>query len=149
MTKSEVMIYIVINEYKERRQENDKWKHCITARKKKKIGKQNWFISYYFRFTLSIRFTTLPLYLFPTLFNRSLYRLNCTLRCYILYSIWYLDLIRFTRIVGSIYPLWNLEEEFAYRYVRYRSNGHQRGKGNPKIDLHKPIVTSDTIKENI
>lgn len=24
-----------------------------------------------------------------------------------------------------------------------------KGEGNPKIDLHKPIVTSDTIKENI
>ena len=44
---------------------------------------------------------------------------------------------------------WNLEEEFEHRCVRYRSNRHQRGKGNPKIDLHKSIVTSDTVKENI
>lgn len=123
--------------------------HCSKKKKKKRLENRTDSFHTIFDSLCQLDLQTLPLYLFPTLLNRSLYRVNCTLRCYILYSIWYLDFIRFTRIVGSIYSLWNLEKEFAHRCVRYRSNRHQRRKGNPKIDLHKPIVTSDTVKENI
>lgn len=104
MTKSEVMIYIVINEYKERRQENDKWKHCITARKKKRL--ENRTDSFH---TIFDSLCQLDLQLFLCI---------CSQR----YSIEvYTDWIAYCAVIFSIpydTSIWFVSRELLARYIR-------------------------------
>lgn len=70
------------------KKEDKKMKRLHHCSKKKKIGKQNWFISYYFRFTMSIRFTNSSFVFIPNVTQSKF--IQSELHTALLYSLFHM-----------------------------------------------------------